>query len=83
MKRGIDRKIAALALGLSLGCSATLTHHELLRKRGSFDLECPDNDLSIEETGRRSAIVSGCGNRAAYVWDDGRRAWVAAPLPPS
>lgn len=73
----IRARVAILVVGLFAGCSATLTHNELLRKRGSFDLECPDDDLSIEETGRRSAVVSGCGGRAAYMWDDARRAWVA------
>jgi hypothetical protein len=65
-------------LVLAIGCSAALNHAELLRKRASFDLECPDNDLAIQETGRNSAAVSGCGNRAAYVWDGVKNAWIAS-----
>jgi hypothetical protein len=73
--------MVAAVLTFSVACGATLNHNELLRKRASFDLECPDNDLAIEETGRNSAIVSGCGNRAAYAWDGGKKAWIASAPP--
>jgi len=73
--------LVTAVLAFSIACSATLNHNELLRKRASFDLECPDNDLAIQETGTNGAIVSGCGNRATYAWDRAKNAWIASTPP--
>ena len=38
-----------------------------VRKQASFDLQCPENQLSISKIDVRSFGVTGCGNRGTFV----------------
>lgn len=38
-----------------------------VRKQAAFDLQCPENQLSISKIDVRSFGVSGCGNRGTFV----------------
>ena len=45
-----------------------------LFKRASFDLNCPQTQLTIERLGSQTAGVRGCSRQAVYVMDHGN--WI-------
>lgn len=49
-----------------------------LRRRASFDLDCPEDDLEIVSLGAQTKGVRGCGRQGTYVLmgTPGGRAWV-------
>jgi hypothetical protein len=54
-----------------------------LRRAASFDLSCPQTDLTISPLGDASELhgggrtgAAGCGKKAAYLWDDRNQSWV-------
>jgi hypothetical protein len=56
--------ILALLLFQSACAAATL---EQLRRRASFDLDCPEGELEVVELDERTKGVRGCGRRATYI----------------
>jgi hypothetical protein len=67
---------SAVLLVLLAGCMSAidLNRGELLT-RASFDLSCPRRELAVQDLGGRTAGVSGCGQRASYVWNDKVQVW--------
>jgi hypothetical protein len=41
---------------------------EPLRPRASFDLDCPEDSITVTELGGDTYGASGCGRRGTYVW---------------
>lgn len=75
------RRFAAIALVLSAlsGC-ATLTNFKTEgMKKASFDLECPEDKLSVKENTKTEVTVSGCGKKATFT-DQGGGAWTATSV---
>jgi hypothetical protein len=77
MKREILFGLGLFALALA-GCVTSQAMQDRVRKRASFDLDCPEAELKIVEfespknTGPSSSSsgswgASGCGKHAAYV----------------
>lgn len=57
----------ALVIGSMLmvaGCGAT---QDQLIRRATFDLQCPQQNLSVVQIDSRTRGVSGCGQKAVYV----------------
>ncbi len=50
---------------LLMGCASTMKSVTL--KRAAFDLDCPENQLEIQELTTRTWGVRGCGKRATYI----------------
>ena len=48
----------------AMGCGASDAQ---LRKRASFDLECPPETIQVFELDGAARGVAGCGKKAAYV----------------
>ncbi len=65
------------------GCVPTAPEGQL-RTRAAFDLKCSEGDLSVADLGggvgdsQHGATrgVTGCGQRATYIYDGYRRAWL-------
>ena len=76
-------------VALLLGVSACTHIHDksfagtelgqALVRRASFDLNCPESQLSIEELSPRTAGVRGCSRQAVYVADHGQ--WILNSAP--
>jgi hypothetical protein len=70
------RMLAVAAVVASSGCGLLRDRsfresrpgRELLT-RASFDLDCPENEIAIDELGDDMAGAWGCSRRATYVWD--------------
>lgn len=66
-----SRKAAlGLFLLVPLGSCATTSELDNLRKRASFEMNCPENQLRIsnlDEEGKAYG-VNACGQRAVYLW---------------
>ena len=43
----------------------------LLRKRATFDLNCPEATLTVTRLGNDTRGVEGCGQKASYVYQRG------------
>jgi len=56
--------IAMVYLSL-LGCASTMKAVTL--KRATFDLDCPEDQLQIQELTTDTWGVKGCGRRATYI----------------
>lgn len=50
-----------------------------VRKQAAFDLQCPENQLSISRLDVRSFGVSGCGNRGTFVATPPKHCSTSAP----
>ena len=63
-----------VALGLFLvgllGSCATTSELDNLRKRASFEMNCPENEVRVSSLDDESKTygVNGCGQRAVYLW---------------
>lgn len=61
--------LRVLLLGLVLctaGCHARIAQQGL-RKRATYELRCPDEQLTVTEIDRHTYGVDGCGRRAVYL----------------
>ena len=59
------RSAILLTAIMSIGCASTMKSVTL--KRAAFDLECPHNELQIQQLTTRTWGVEGCGQRATYI----------------
>lgn len=48
------------------GCGGGHTIEDL-RRRASFDFQCPESELSLHELGGGTRGVRGCGHQATYI----------------
>jgi hypothetical protein len=65
MKRAYGLFVA-LGLGVT-GCASVDTYAmPALKKQASFDMNCPEDQLQVAETGTYKYGVKGCGKRATY-----------------
>jgi hypothetical protein len=64
---GVQMAAAGVAAALLVGCTNGAATWAQLRKRASFDLDCPLSSVKIYEIDNRTAGVNGCGQRATYV----------------
>lgn len=55
--------LSALVLGLS-GCGTAMAN---LKRRASFEFNCPEAQVQVTELGAGAFGVDGCGRRAIYV----------------
>jgi hypothetical protein len=54
-----------------------------LRSRAAFDFGCPQDQLQLSELGNPDTVgVSGCAQRATYLYDARRDIWVMDAAPP-
>jgi len=75
MKRPSVRLL--LALGLGIGCgNPNRLMDDTLRKRASFDLSCPAEQLQLTPFDNVTSGVDGCSHRATYIWIPEERRWV-------
>lgn len=54
----------------SIACS---TMSGVVRERASHELECPEDDLEVDEIGGTSFVASGCGRSGTYTCADSHR----------
>jgi hypothetical protein len=59
-------RICLLALALLLIAACGATSQQLVR-RASFDLNCPQEQISVHQIDRRTRGARGCGQRAVYI----------------
>ena len=56
---------------LITGCASTSYKQEKIKKRATFDLNCPDEQIQVQELdgsfGTTIWGASGCGRRASYL----------------
>lgn len=66
--------LVLLVATVLIGCSPL----PALLRRASFDLDCPEADLSTQDLGGQTYGVRGCGKQATYVLvaGEGGRSWV-------
>lgn len=58
--------------------SEVVFKEDLLRETAAFDLSCRAEELRVTQLGNiAGAGVSGCGQRARYVFDGNRQLWIA------
>lgn len=62
------RDLSVLAAVLILpGCASVDTYAmPALKKQASFDMNCPEDQLQVQETGKFKYGVRGCEKRASY-----------------
>jgi hypothetical protein len=61
----------AVALGglLSLAAAGCAGYYaEALKERATFDLACPEQELTVTELGGDAYGATGCGKRASYIY---------------
>jgi hypothetical protein len=63
------RLIITLAATVTASCVTTKGQSDLVVRRATFDLQCPDKDLQVSSLGQNTFGVVGCGRRATYVVD--------------
>ncbi len=56
--------VLVAAIGLTIGCGAS---QEQLVRRASFDLNCPEAQVTVYEIDGRTRGVRGCARQATYV----------------
>jgi hypothetical protein len=60
--------IVPFALLLVAGCGPTMEQmHAKLRTRAAFDLDCPEDQLSLTDLDQSTSGAAGCGRRASYL----------------
>ena len=75
--------IFTLLVGLAVGCTFTGTQKHFQQtglERAAFDLNCPADQLQVQDLGGSQIGVEGCGQRAVYVYTGG--AWVNNTMTP-
>jgi hypothetical protein len=60
------RALAAILLLSITGC-ATSNGESAVRQRAGFDLNCPNEQIRVQELGDKMYGATGCGKRATYV----------------
>ncbi|MCA9620229.1 MAG: hypothetical protein KC731_14505 [Myxococcales bacterium] len=63
----MSRLVALLVLLPAIGCTPKGATEAQLRSRATFDFECPQPEITIQDLGDRSRGVQGCGKRLTYV----------------
>ncbi len=56
----------SLAFALALGCAGSSAALPQVRGRASYELDCPERDLRVEEEIGGWFKVVGCGRKARY-----------------
>ncbi len=59
------KPLLLVSLLLLAGCASTM--QDAVLSRAAFDLECPSNQLFVQELGVRTIGARGCGKRATYI----------------
>lgn len=61
------------------GSQALVKEHDRLLRIASFQLDCPEGQLTVVDLRDHKAGVSGCHQRATYLHDD-RAGWLRADV---
>ena len=68
--RAVTRVLSGVALaGLAAAC-ATTSDLDNLRKRASFEMNCPEDQIRVSNLDDQDEAygVNACGQRAVYLW---------------
>jgi hypothetical protein len=63
MSRGLVLSLLASVCATLVGCS---TYTGVVRERSSYDLKCPQDQISVKEIGGSTYAAEGCGANMTY-----------------
>jgi hypothetical protein len=60
-------KVRFLAILVALTSCATANRRDAVLTRAPFDLDCPRDQINVDELGDRTFGARGCGKKATYL----------------